>query len=114
MWIIKKINFLKYEVLTTFKSIFKKIFFTIFFSHILKCQKTYWLNIPNIKKNCKKRLVKSNQSLSEGREKKWQYGHEQYRNLSKDEKQKLVEYIKYGIIKVLHNDRMTDALQYKI
>ena len=92
----------------------KKNFLRFFFSHILKCQKTYWLNIPNIKKNCKKRLVKSNQSLSEGREKKWQYGHEQYRNLSKDEKQKLVEYIKYGIIKVLHNDRMTDALQYKI
>ena len=30
----------------------------------------------------------------EEKEKKWQYGHERYKNLSKDKKQKLVEYRK--------------------
>ena len=46
-------------------------------------------------KEWQKKACEGYQSFSkEEKEKKWQYGHEWYKNLSEDEKQKLVEYRK--------------------
>ena len=45
-----------------------------------------------IKKDFKKRLAKDIKDLlRKKKKKKWQYGHEKYTNLAKDEIQKLVE-----------------------
>ena len=41
-----------------------------------------------------KKLTKDIKTFLKKKTKKWQYGHERYKSLSKDEKQKLVEYRK--------------------
>ena len=53
--------------------------------------KYYQENKERLQKH--KKVSERYQSLSEGeKENKWLNGHEHYKNLSKDEKQKLVEY----------------------
>ena len=44
--------------------------------------------------NEEKKACKKYQNLSKEEKKKWQYGHEWYKNFSEDEKQKLAEYRK--------------------
>ena len=64
-----------------------------------KCLKIYQLNaIKNIKRGYKKSLWKIPKSLQRKKKKAWErserYGFERYKNLSEDEKQKLLEYTK--------------------
>ena len=76
--------------------IFLLIFFIIFFWNIKKCLKNYKLNITKItKKDYKNYDPGKYQSLcKEEKERKRQSGRERYKNLSEDEKRKLVEYRK--------------------
>ena len=62
----------------------------------MKCLKLYRLNIiKKIKKERKRKLVKDIKIfLKKKKKKKRQYGLECYKNLSDDEKQKLIEYRK--------------------
>ena len=65
-------------------------FFSIF---IKKCLNIYQLNIiKKIKKDHNKKAGETYQNLSkEEKERKQQYGHELQKNVSEDEKQKLVD-----------------------
>ena len=70
-------------------------FFIFFFYIYKKCLKIHQINITKvIRKDYRKKHRKRYQNHStEEKEKKQQYGCEQYKNLKEDEKQKLVEFI---------------------
>ena len=72
------------------------LFINFFYNNICKCLKLYQLNIiKKINKNYNKNLMKDIKIfLKKKKKKKQQYGLERYKNLSEDEKQKLVEYRK--------------------
>ena len=91
---------LKFYELCKFKSeILKSIYSYTFFSCVsinMSRIKLYQQNIiKKIKKDYKKKLLENIKIyLKKKKEKKRQYGCERYKNLSKDETQKLVEYRK--------------------
>ena len=77
---------------STFSYFFTIFFLQFAFFHIYECLKTYQLNIvKKIKKDFKRKPMKD---IKIKKEEKQQYGRECYKNLSEDEKQKLVEYRK--------------------
>ena len=88
-------TFLNFLISPFFKFFFKNVFI-IFVSYISKCLKIYQRNIINkIKKDNRRKLVKDIKIfLKKKKKEKQQYCCECYKNISENEKQKLVKYRK--------------------
>ena len=91
-----------YKTLTTFLDLINKVFYEFllkFCSHIYRCLKKYQLDIINITiMGYKEKLKKCENHSREEKGKQQQYGRVHHKNLSENEKQKLVEHRK-NIIK---------------
>ena len=96
MWIIKKLKFESDILKSSNKFIFYKSFYNCFYIFLF-----IYIKIPKVlsakyyqenKKSLRKKLVKDTRIfLTTKKNKKWQYGHGPYKNLSENEKQKLFE-----------------------
>ena len=88
-------KFLKLPINPFSHKLFHNVFYSFFFRYI-KISKNLSAKYYQENKEILQKIPRSRyQNLSkEEREKKWQYGHELYKNLPEDAKRKLVEYRK--------------------